>query len=193
MLSLLDSVLSPDGLSYSFDDRANGYGRGEGVAAIIVKRLQDAVKDGDPIRAIIRETGLNQDGKTTTITSPRQLAQQELIQMCYQKAGLDPHETTFIEAHGTGTATGDPIEADAIAAVFCKNRTSENKMLMGSVKSNIGHTEATSGLASIIKIVLAFEKNAIPPNVHFQEGNPKLHLEDWNLKVGINSVSNILI
>ncbi|RDL31106.1 uncharacterized protein BP5553_09895 [Venustampulla echinocandica] len=176
-------VLSPDGLSYSFDDRANGYGRGEGVAAIIVKRLEDAVKDGDPIRAIIRETGLNQDGKTTTITSPSQLAQQELIQMCYHKAGLDPYETAFIEAHGTGTATGDPIEAGAIAEVFCKSRTPENKMFMGSVKSNIGHTEATSGLASIIKIVLAFEKNVIPPNVHFKEKNPKLRFEDWNLKI----------
>jgi acyl transferase domain-containing protein len=170
-------------MSYSFDDRANGYGRGEGVAAIIVKRLDDALRDGDSIRAIIRETALNQDGKTPTITSPSQQAQEELITTCYRRAGIDPTETAFIEAHGTGTPIGDPIEVAAIGSVFRKHGTDTKPKFVGSLKTNIGHTEATSGLASIIKAVLALEKAVIPPNIHFNRPNPGLRLEEWGLEV----------
>ncbi|RHZ48345.1 hypothetical protein CDV55_100373 [Aspergillus turcosus] len=175
--------LSPDGQSYAFDSRANGYGRGEGVAAIILKRLDEALQDGDPIRAVIRETALNQDGRTPTITTPSQTAQIEMIQSCYRRAGLDPAQTSYVEAHGTGTPTGDPLEVGALSATFCTNRSRNSPLYIGSVKSNIGHTEATSGLASIIKTTLALERGLIPPNGNFQTPNPKLNLDGSNIKV----------
>ncbi|KAI1171395.1 hypothetical protein F4777DRAFT_582964 [Nemania sp. FL0916] len=185
-------MLSPDGRSYAFDARANGYGRGEGVASIVVKRLDDALACGDPIRAVIRETCLNQDGRTETITTPSQTAQEELMHECYRRAGLDPRDTQYFEAHGTGTPTGDPIEAGAIANVFGQGRgprkgprSSEEQepLRIGSLKTNIGHTEAASGLASLIKVVLALEKGQIPPSINFETPNPKLALEEWHLKV----------
>ena len=176
-------LLSPDGKSYTFDSRANGYGRGEGSATVIVKRLDDAVRDGDPIRGIIRGSAVNQDGKTETITSPSQTSQEELIRDCYNKAGLDPSDTTYFEAHGTGTPTGDPVEVGAIAAVFKAKRALGEPLRIGSVKTNIGHTETPSGLASIIKVVLALERGQIPPSINFDKPNAKLHLEEWNLKV----------
>ncbi|KAI1774978.1 putative FSP1 [Hypoxylon cercidicola] len=175
--------LSPDGKSFAFDSRANGYGRGEGVAAVVLKRLKDAVAAGDPIRGVIRESLLNQDGKTETITAPSQAAQEMLMRDCYRKAGLDPLDTQYFEAHGTGTQTGDPIEARAIAAIFQPERPPNEPLLIGSVKTNVGHTETTSGLASIIKTVLAIEKGMIPPSINFEKPNPKLALEDWRLKV----------
>lgn len=116
-------MLSPDGKSDTFDSRTNGYGRGEGVATIIIKRLSDAVQAGDPVRAVIRESYLNQVGKTETNTSPSQSAQEDLIRGCYHRAGLSPHDTQYFVAHGTGTPTGDPIEVRSIAAVFGHNRT----------------------------------------------------------------------
>lgn len=175
-------MLGPDGKSYAFDSRANGYGRGEGVGSVVIKRLSDAVAAGDPIRAVIRETHLNQDGKTETITSPSQSAQEALIRECYRRAGLNPRDTQYFEAHGTGTPTGDPIEARAIAAVFGAGR-GERPLRIGSVKTNIGHTEAASGLAGLIKVVLAMEKGQIPPSVNFDKPNPELKLDEWGLKV----------
>lgn len=154
------------------------------MAAIIVKRLDDALADGDPIRAIIRETAVNQDGKTTTITAPNQTAQEELIRSCYHRAGLDPLATTYIEAHGTGTPVGDPLEMAAIEAVLCSGRSTENSIFVGSIKTNIGHTEASSGLASVIKVVLALERGLIPPNIHFNQPNIKLGLRDRKINVG---------
>ncbi|KAL1881223.1 Type I Iterative PKS [Diaporthe australafricana] len=175
--------LSADGKSYAFDSRANGYARGEGVATIVLKRLKDAVAAGDPIRAVVRQTCLNQDGKTETITSPSQAAQEALIRECYQRAGLDPRDTQYFEAHGTGTKTGDPIEARAVAAVFQPGRCEEQPLRIGSVKTNLGHTEPTSGLASIIKVVLALERGIIPPTINFEQPNEKLHLDEWHMKV----------
>ena len=175
-------LLSAAGKSYAFDSRATGYGRGEGSATVILKRLDDAIKDGDPIRAVIRGSGLNQDGKTDTITTPSQEAQEELIRSVYQKAGLDPMHTAYFEAHGTGTPTGDPIEARAVASVFKGVRTREQPLQIGSVKTNIGHTETSSGLASIIKVAMALEKGQIPPSINFEKPNEQLHLDEWNLK-----------
>lgn len=175
-------MLGVDGRSYAFDSRANGYGRGEGVGTIVIKRLSDALAAGDPIRAVIRDTYLNQDGKTETITSPSQAAQEALIRECYRRAGLNPQDTQYFEAHGTGTPTGDPIEARAIAAVLgAPDR--KDKLRIGSIKTNIGHTEAASGLAGLIKVVLALEKGQIPPSVNFEKPNPKLELDEWGLKV----------
>ncbi|KAH6658934.1 hypothetical protein BKA67DRAFT_509967 [Truncatella angustata] len=177
------TLLSPEGKSFSFDSRASGYGRGEGSATVLLKRLDDALRDGDPIRAVIRETGANQDGRTDTITTPSGVAQEELIRECYRKSGLDPAHTTYFEAHGTGTPTGDPIEAGAIASVFKNSRSADQPLRLGSVKSNIGHTETASGLASIIKVVKALEKGQIPPSINFEKPNPKLDLPGWKLKV----------
>ena len=179
---LVHRLLSPAGKSYAFDSRASGYGRGEGSATVILKRLDDAIRDGDPIRAVIRGSGLNQDGKTDTITTPSQEAQEELIRRVYHKAGLDPAQTAYFEAHGTGTPTGDPIEARAVASVFKDVRTKQHPLRIGSVKTNVGHTETTSGLASIIKVVLALEKRQIPPSINFETPNELIHLEEWNLK-----------
>ncbi|KAI8949442.1 putative polyketide synthase [Xylaria longipes] len=179
-------MLSPDGRSYAFDARANGYGRGEGVAAVVIKRLSDALAANDPIRAVIRETALNQDGKTDTITTPSGAAQVELMRECYRRAGLDPRGTQYFEAHGTGTQAGDPIEAGAMAAIFSGGEGRDNEahfLRIGSVKTNVGHTEAASGLAAIVKGVLCLEKGLIPPSVNYETPNPKLKLEEWRLKV----------
>ncbi|KAK3683390.1 hypothetical protein B0T22DRAFT_430696 [Podospora appendiculata] len=176
-------LISPDGKSYAFDSRANGYGRGEGVATIILKRLDDALRDGDPIRAVVRQTTLNQDGKTETITSPSQHAQELLIRETYKRAGLDFGAIQYFEAHGTGTPTGDPIEVGAIASVFQHGRSPANPLYIGSVKTNVGHTEPTSGLASVIKVAMAMENGIIPPSINFEKPNKKLSLDEWNLKV----------
>ncbi|RMZ66367.1 polyketide synthase [Pyrenophora seminiperda CCB06] len=177
------ALISKDGRSFAFDSRANGYGRGEGVATIVLKRLDDAIRDGDPIQAVIKETGLNQDGKTETITTPSQAAQIELMQRVYKKGGLDPKDTGYFEAHGTGTPTGDPLEVGAIAAVFKNSRSTDTPLPIGSIKPNVGHTECASGLASIVKVVKAIEKGLIPPAANLETINPKLKLKEWNLKV----------
>lgn len=179
-------MLSPDGKSYAFDARANGYGRGEGVSTIIIKRLSDALAANDPIRAVIRETALNQDGKTDTITTPSGTAQEELMSECYRRAGLDPRGTQYFEAHGTGTQAGDPIEAKAMAAVFGSGEGRDDEahfLRIGSVKTNVGHCEAASGLAALVKGVLCLEKGLIPPSVNYETPNPKLKLHEWHLKV----------
>ena len=175
--------LSPDGKCYSFDSRASGYGRGEGIATVVLKPLNEAIQDGDPIRAVISQTALNQDGKTQTITSPSQTAQEELIRLCYERAGLDPNDTAYVEAHGTGTKAGDPTEAAAIHAVMCRDRPRAQPLYLGSVKSNIGHLETASGFAAIIKVALALEKGIIPPSINFDVGNENIPFDEWNLKV----------
>ena len=148
-----------------------------------MKRLSDALAAGDPVRAVIRETLLNQDGKKDSITSPSQAAQAALMRDCYDRAGLDPLETQYFEAHGTGTKVGDPIEAGAIAIVFQPGRPADQPLRIGSIKTNIGHTEVTSGLAGIIKVVLSLEKGIIPPSVNFEKPNPQLALESSNMQV----------
>ncbi|KAL3429943.1 hypothetical protein BDV09DRAFT_200122 [Aspergillus tetrazonus] len=185
MFETLASVgfLSSAGKSYAFDDRASGYGRGEGIATVILKPLADALRDGDPIRSVIRETALNQDGRTPTLTSPSEQAQEELILSCYRNAGLDPTETTYVEAHGTGTRVGDPIEISALSRALNRDRPANEPLFVGSVKSNIGHAETASGLASIIKVTMAFEKESVPPNANYQNPNPGIDLESLNVEI----------
>lgn len=156
------NVLNAEGRCYSWDHRSNGYGRGEGVATLLLKRLDDALRDGDHVHAVIRETALNQDGKTKTISSPSMEAQQQLIEECYRRAGLDLAQTAYVEAHMTGTATGDPIEAEAIARTFGQRRSSDDPVLVGSVKTHLGHTEPVSGLAAVIKTAFALQHACIP-------------------------------
>ncbi|KAF3481104.1 uncharacterized protein GIQ15_03863 [Arthroderma uncinatum] len=171
--------LSPDGKCYSFDHRANGYSRGEGVGTLLLKRVSDAIKDGDTIRAIVRGSAINQDGRTPGITLPNATAQIELMRDVYARARLDPEGTMFVEAHGTGTAAGDPIEARAIAHAF-KTSTRNIPLYIGAMKSGIGHLEGASGVASVMKAVMMLESGIVVPNVNFERANPKI-LASWNL------------
>ena len=141
------------------------------------------MRDGDLIRSVIRETALNQDGRTPTLTSPSEQAQEELVLACYRNAGLDPTETAYVEAHGTGTRVGDPIEISALSRALNRDRPANEPLFIGSVKSNIGHAETASGLASIIKVAMAFEKGSIPPNANYQNPNPGINLELLNVEV----------
>ena len=172
---------SPDGRSYSFDSRANGYAKGEGAGIVILKRLKDALCDGDTIRAVIRSSGSNQDGRTPGITQPSRAAQEANIRDVYRSAGLSMSITQFLEAHGTGTQIGDPIEAGAIAGAF--QRREENPLHIGAVKSNIGHLEAAAGIAALIKTVIVLEKGIIPPNALYDQPNSAIPMEQWHVKV----------
>lgn len=174
--------LSPDGRCYSFDHRANGYSRGEGVGTVILKPLEAAIRDGNTIRAVIRNTGVNQDGRTPGIALPSQAAQERLIRSVYDSAGLDLALTGYVEAHGTGTAVGDPKEAGAIAAAW-RERKSAVPLYVGAIKSNIGHLEGASGVAGIIKAVNVLERAVIPPNINFEEVNPNIPADEWGIEV----------
>ncbi|KAL9609839.1 MAG: hypothetical protein Q9167_005427 [Letrouitia subvulpina] len=171
---------SPDGQCYSFDDRANGYAKGEGGGFIVLKRLSDALKDGDTIRAVIRASGVNQDGRTPGITQPSKSAQKQNILETYRAGGIDLDSTRYIEAHGTGTQIGDSTEAEAIAAAF--HRTNDNPLMIGALKPNIGHLESASGVASLIKTVLVLENGLIPPNLFFNKPNANIHLDQWHIQ-----------
>lgn len=176
--------LSPDGICYSFDSRANGYARGEGMAALVLKPLADAIQDGDTIRAVIRGTAVNSNGKNTGITLPMRDAQARLIRTAYKQAGCDLRSTGYIEAHGTGTPAGDPIEANAIGETLGSARAEgDGELYVGSVKSNIGHLEGASGLAGMIKTILSLEKGVIAPNVWFEEGNKDIDFDKLRLRI----------
>jgi acyl transferase domain-containing protein/NADPH:quinone reductase-like Zn-dependent oxidoreductase len=179
--------LSPDGVCHTFDHRANGYARGEGVGILVAKRLSDALRDGDTIRAVIRGTHINQDGKTPSITVPSATAQANLIRETYRKAGLDLAGTGYFEAHGTGTPQGDFQEMSAIAEVF-SHRGPENPLYVGSVKTNVGHGEGLAGVNGLIKSVLMLERAGIPPLAGFEQLNPRLRLDDWNLKLPLEHI-----
>ena len=180
--SLADmNFLSPDSKCYSFDSRANGYSRGEGFGVVIIKPLAKAIKDGDTIRAVIRATASNQDGRTSGITQPSDDAQEQLIRRAYFDGGLDMERTRYFEAHGTGTPLGDPIEAKAIYSAFKNSRPPGEPLHIGAVKSNIGHLEGASGLAGLIKAILVLENAIIPPNIWFERVNPKIPVEEWDI------------
>jgi len=172
-------MLSPDSQSRMWDKSADGYARGEGVAALILKPLSKALRDGDEIEGIIRETGVNSDGRSQGITMPHAPAQAELIRSTYRRAGLDPikDRCQYFECHGTGTPAGDPVEARAIAEAFFDENPSgsaENPLFVGSIKTVLGHTEGSAGLAGVMKALLAIKHQTIPPNLHFNELNPAI-------------------
>ncbi|HXN09701.1 MAG TPA: type I polyketide synthase, partial [Steroidobacteraceae bacterium] len=175
------AMLSPDGRCKAFDAGANGFVRGEGVGAIILKPLSAAQRDGERIYALLRATGINQDGRTTGLTVPSGPAQEALIRQTCSAAGIDPAQISYVEAHGTGTAIGDPIEARALGAVLGTGR--REPCLIGSVKSNIGHLEAASGIASLIKVALILKHRQIPPSLHCAHPNPAIAFESLNLRV----------
>ncbi|KAI8722303.1 hypothetical protein NCS52_00373800 [Fusarium sp. LHS14.1] len=177
------NFLSPDGKCFTFDARANGYGRGEGIGVVVLKRLEDALKDNDTIRAVIRATRLNQDGHTTGITLPSKEAQLVNINSIYESAGLDFNQTAYVECHGTGTQAGDWRELKAISESLASIRTVDDPIIVGSVKPNIGHLEGAAGIAGLIKGVLTLERGKIPPNINFENGNPNIDFQTWKVKV----------
>ncbi len=179
--------LSPDGKCYAFDSRANGYIRSEGAGVIIIKPLSRALEDGDLVYATIRGSGVNQDGATKGISVPSGTAQQEMIEMAYKDAGVDTRKVKYIEAHGTGTFVGDPIEAKSIGRAVGGDR--DGNCYIGSVKSNIGHLEPASGIAGIIKLALAMQNRIIPPNIHYKKPNPNIPFEKLNLEVPVVPVT----
>ncbi|KAL5323100.1 hypothetical protein ACEPPN_007628 [Leptodophora sp. 'Broadleaf-Isolate-01'] len=181
--------LSPDGKCHWFDEAANGYGRGEGLGFLVLKPLKDALRDNDTIRAVIRGSGLNQDGKTPAITMPSREAQIELIQTTYRNAGLDLQDTQYFEAHGTGTSIGDPIELSGIGESMGVGRTKDNLVVVGSVKTNLGHLESAAGMAGMMKTVLAMEHGVIPKIVGLNNLNAKLKLDEWGLKLNKKLIS----
>ena len=175
------SMLSRLGRCHAFDARADGYVRGEGGGAIIIKTLAGALADGDPIRAVIRATGMNSDGRTNGFSMPSGAAQTELVRAVCARAGVTPDEFSYFEAHGTGTPVGDPIEAHAIGEAIGKARTA--KLPIGSVKSNIGHLEPASGIAGLMKLLVCFERDVIPPSLNFETPNPNIPFSELNLEV----------
>ena len=177
------SMLSPDGRCKSFDARANGYVRGEGVGVIILKPLSRALADGDRIYALIRATAVNQDGRTAGISLPNQFAQEANIVDALRLADIAPESVQYVEAHGTGTVVGDPIEAAAIGAAYGRSRSPEDRCVIGSIKSNLGHLEAAAGVAGLIKTALCLQHRQIPQNLHFETPNPQIAFDDLRLKV----------
>ena len=175
-------AISPDGRCKTFDASADGYGRGEGCGMIVLKRLSDAQAEGDNILAIIRGSAINHDGPSSGLTVPNGPAQQALIRQALTNSNVKPHQISYIEAHGTGTPLGDPLELGALVKVFSKRET---PLLIGSVKTNIGHLETAAGIAGILKVILALQHKEIPAHLHFQTPTPHIEWEKSSLEVPI--------
>jgi phthiocerol/phenolphthiocerol synthesis type-I polyketide synthase C len=176
-------MLSPTGRCRPFDAAGDGYVRSEGGAVVILQPLAQAIAEKNPVHAIILGSGVNSDGRTTGLAMPNQAAQEALLRRVYREAGIDPSEISYVEAHGTGTSVGDPIECAALGAVLGLSRAPGDHCRIGSVKSNIGHLEPASGIAGLLKVVLALRHRAIPRNLHFTVTNPKIPFEELNLSV----------
>jgi acyl transferase domain-containing protein/acyl carrier protein len=174
-------AMAADGRCKTFDARADGYVRGEGCGVVVLKRLSDALADGDRIAAVIRGSAVNHDGKSNGITAPNGTAQKMVIRDALANAGIDASDVDFVEAHGTGTALGDPIEAIALGDTLCRGRSAP--LLVGSVKSNFGHLESAAGAAALIKMALSLERGAIPASLHFEQPNPHIPWQQLPLRV----------
>jgi len=181
-------MMAPDGHCKTFDARADGFVRGEGCAVVALKRLSDAQAAGDPIMAVIRGSAMNQDGRSSGLTVPNGLAQQQVIRAALRSAALEPRDLDYVEAHGTGTSLGDPIEVEALGAVLGRDRTPSNPLLIGSVKTNLGHTEAASGLAGVLKVVASLQHEVLPPHLHFETPNPRIPWDQLPLAVTAQAV-----
>jgi acyl transferase domain-containing protein/surfactin synthase thioesterase subunit len=176
-------MMAPDGRCKTFDARANGYVRSEGCGVVVLKRLVDAVQDGDRILAAIRGSAINQDGRSNGITAPNGPAQEAVIRRALVNAEAHPSEIGYVELHGTGTSLGDPIEAEALGNVLAQDRTPGDRSAVGSVKTNIGHLEAAAGIAGLIKVVLSLHHRQIPASLHFQQPNSYIPLAKLPLTV----------
>ena len=181
------SMLSPDGQCKAFDASANGFVRGEGCGIVALKRLSDAEADGDRIWGTVLGSAVNQDGTSTGLTVPSQAAQGRGIEEALLQARVEPHEVDYLEAHGTGTEVGDPIELNAAADVYGRGCHADNPLLVGSVKTNVGHLEPAAGVAGLMKVMLSMQQGVIPKHLHFNNPNPRL---DWgSLPVRITTES----
>ena len=168
-------MLAPDGRCKTFDAAADGFARSEGCGVVILKRFSQAQADGDRILALIRGSAVNQDGPSSSLTAPNGPAQEAVIRAALTFAGIAPHEVGFIEAHGTGTQLGDPLEVKALGAVFGDR---DQPLIVGSVKTNIGHLEAAAGVSGLIKVILSLQHRAIPPHLHFKTPSPHIAWQD---------------
>jgi acyl transferase domain-containing protein/NAD(P)-dependent dehydrogenase (short-subunit alcohol dehydrogenase family)/acyl carrier protein len=166
-------MTAADGRCKTFDESADGFVRSEGCGVLILKLLSDALKDGDRIAAVIRGSAMNQDGATSGFTVPNGFAQEAVIKQALRAAGVSPADVSYVEAHGTGTSLGDPIELEALDAVLGNGRTSDNALIVGSVKTNVGHLESAAGVAGVMKVVLSLEHEEIPPHLHFTTLNSR--------------------
>lgn len=175
--------LSRDARCKSFDASGDGYARGEGAGVVVVKPLRAAQRDRDRIYALIRATGANQDGRTVGITVPSEEAQRALLRQVFAEAGVSPADVHVIEAHGTGTRAGDPVEARALGSVIGEHRAAGREAYLGSVKTNIGHLEAGAGIAGVIKLALALHHRTVPPSLHFETPNPAIDFAGLGLRV----------
>src|SRR6202045_1479098 len=175
------SMLSRRGRCFAFDERADGYVRGEGGGVVLLKPLVQALADGDPIRAVIRGTGVNSDGRTIGLSMPSDAAQAGLIRSVCERAGVAPDDLAFFEMHGTGTPAGDPIEAAAVGQALGQSRS--DPLPIGSVKTNIGHLEPASGMAGLLEAALALDKNIVPPTLHCETPNPNIAFDALNLRL----------
>ena len=172
-------MLSADGRCQTFDDRANGFVRSEGCGIVVLKRLSDAIANRDNIRAVLLGSAINQDGRTSSITTPNSLSQQAVIKQALANSRVEAQQVSYIETHGTGTALGDAIELEALTQIFKDNQ----ELVLGAVKTNIGHLESAAGIASLIKTVLALENNCIPGNLHLKEPNKKIEWQNLPFKL----------
>jgi acyl transferase domain-containing protein/acyl carrier protein len=176
-------MLAPDGKCKTFDAAADGYVRGEGCGVIVIKRLEDAIRDGDRIRAVIRGSAINQDGASGGLTVPNGFAQQRVIADALKRAGLEPSAVGYLEAHGTGTSLGDPIEAQAAGAAYGIGRDAGDPLLIGSAKTNIGHLEAAAGIAGVIKVILSLEHETLPKHLHLKNPSPHIPWDRLPVKI----------
>ena len=183
------SMLSPDGRCKSFDASANGYVRSEGAGLVVLKSLAQAKRDGDNILAVIKATGVNQDGQTIGITVPNGESQQKLLRKTLGRAKIATADIQYAEAHGTGTAVGDPIEVNALGGILGNRDSGKARCVIGSVKSNIGHSEAAAGVAGLIKTVLAINEGVIPQNIHYHNTNPGINLKELNVEIAAKQLS----
>jgi polyketide synthase 13 len=176
-------VLAPDGRIKSFSQDADGYARSEGGGMLVLKRVADARRDGDEIIAVIAGSAVNHDGRSNGLLAPNPDAQAEVLRKAYKDAGIDPRTVDYVEAHGTGTILGDPIEADALGRVLGKGRAADRPVLLGAVKSNVGHLESAAGAASLAKTALALRNDKLPPSINYTGPNPYIDFERIHLKV----------
>ncbi len=182
-------MMAPDGRCKTFDERADGFVRGEGCGMIALKRLGDALTAGDRVLALIRGTAVNQNGAGSGLTVPNGLAQQAVIRAALKVARLQPDEVDYVEAQGTGTTLGDPIELEALAAVLGKNRPADRPLRVGSVKANLGHLESASGIAGLIKVVLSMGHEEIPRQLHFRKLNSQISLGGAPIEIPVKAIA----
>ncbi|MCL4204445.1 MAG: SDR family NAD(P)-dependent oxidoreductase [Pirellulaceae bacterium] len=176
-------MMSPDGRCKAFDAAADGYVRGEGCGMVVLKRLRDASAAGDRVLAVIRGTAVNHDGRSNGLSAPNGPAQESVLRAALLDAHLSPLDIGYIEAHGTGTRLGDPIEIEALKAALCQGRSPSSPLMLGSVKTNIGHLESAAGIAGLIKLVLMLRHGQIPPHLHLKNPNPLLAIENSPLVI----------